>query len=410
MSGVIQDLRYALRQLRKSPGFTLVAIVSLALGVGANTAIFTMIDRLILKSLPVRDPQQLVAFGNGTGGGEVDGIGPGPLDIFPYDFYKQIERQHDPFESVCATGSFAVQVSVRSGSRGTAARALTQLVSGTFFPTLGVEPVLGRAILPSDADAPGQNPVTVISYRYWQQTLGADRAIVGSGIRVNGTPFTVIGVAPPNFFGAELNAEAPDMWVPITLQREIMLQPSLLNPHGLFWVHMMGRRRKGIGAQQAQAWTTQQVQEFMVAREGAQISDKRRAEIGQIYVEMLPGGRGVSHLREQFSQPLYILMGVVVLVLLIACANLANFFLARGAGREREVSTRLAICASRGRILRQVLTEALLLSSLGGIAGLLVAFAGTRFLVSFLVERAKNSVLDPTLMLGLWRSRLACLC
>jgi predicted permease len=395
MIALLQDVRYAVRQLRKSPGFALVAILSLALGIGANTAIFSLINALILKSLPVRNPQQLVAFGSGVNAGQIDGISPGPLEIFPYDFYKQIERQHDPLESVCGTGSYPVKVSVRIGSEGVAGQATTQLVSGTFFSTLGVDPIIGRPILPDDADAPGRNPVAVASYRYWQQTLAANRSAIGSTVSINGTSFTLIGVAPPAFFGTELNSEAPDLWVPITMQQEVMLQHSLLNPHGLFWMHMMGRRKAEIGSQQVQAWTTQQLQQFMVAREGANISDKRRSEIRQIYVQILPGGHGVSYLRAQFAQPLYLLMGVVVLVLAIACANLANFLLAKAAAREREVSTRLAMGASRARILRHILTEALLLSMLGGAVGLVLAFLGTRFLVNFVVGGSNNSALDP---------------
>lgn len=396
MSGFMQDVRYAARQLRKSPGFAAVAIFSLALGIGANTAIFTLINTLILKSLPVRNPERLVSFGTGIDSGQIDGIGPGALDIFPYDFYKQIEQQHEPLQDVCAIGSYPVTVSVRTGPGGVASQALSQLVSGTFFRVLGVEPALGRSILPEDADAPGRNPVAVISHRYWLKTLSADPSVIGRSITINGTAFTVIGVTPPNFFGVEVNPDTPDMWLPITMQQEVMLQPSLLNPHGLFWLHMMGRRKEGIGAQQAQAWATQQIQQFMLAREGAQISDKRQGEIRQIYIDMLPGGRGISHLRDQFSKPLYILMGVVVLVLAIACANLANFLLAKSAAREREIATRMAMGASPARVLWHVLTEALLLSSLGGIAGLLLAFVGTRMLVRFLAEGAKSSSLNAS--------------
>ncbi len=395
MNGLLQDLRFALRQLRKNPGFTIVAIVSLALGIGANTAIFTLINSLMLKSLPVRQPRQLVSFGEATSGGEVDGIGPGALDIFPYDFYKQIQQQHDPFQQVCASGSFPITVSVRNSSDGAATQALTQLVTGTFFRTLGVEPTLGRPILPDDADVPGRNPVAVVSYRYWWQTLAADRSVIGKAITINGTAFTLIGVAPPAFFGVDLNEESPDLWVPITMQQEVTLQPSLLNPHGLFWVHMMGRLKVGVAASRAQSWATQQLQQFMVAREGTQISDKRRGEIRQIYVPMLPGGHGISRLRQQFSEPLYILIGVVVLVLGIACANLANFLLAKAAARQGEISTRLAIGAGRWRVVRQILTEALLISSVGGGVALGVAFLGTRMLVDFVVHGAKNPVLNP---------------
>ncbi|MGH9496857.1 MAG: ABC transporter permease [Candidatus Sulfotelmatobacter sp.] len=395
MNGVLQDVRYALRQMRKSPGFTTVAVLSLALGIGANTAIFTLIHALILKSLPVRAPQQLVSFGEAVGGGEVDGIGPGPLDLFPYDFYKQVERQHDPFQGVCATGSFPITVSVRQGgeSGGLATQAVSHLVSGNYFSVLGADPILGRPITPEDTDAAGGRHVAVISYRYWQQELSADQGAVGQDITVNGTPFTVIGVMPPKFFGTELNEESPDMWLPITAQPEVMLQPSLLNPHGLFWLHLMARLRDGVSARQSQAWATTKLQQFMMAREGAQVSQKRQKEIGQIRIDMLPGGHGVSHLRAQFEQPLLILMGVVGLVLAIACANLANFLLSKSASREREFSTRLALGASNMRIARQILTEALLLSGMGGLLGLVVAFWGTHVLVAFVVAGAKHTTI-----------------
>ena len=396
MNGLWQDLRFALRQLRKSPAFAAVAILSLALGIGANTAIFSLINSLMLKSLPVADPQQLVTFGKGAGGGAIDGIGPGPLDLFPYDFYKQVEAQHDPFLDVCATSSTPFRISMRRSSEGMAMQANAELVSGTFFRTLGVEPILGRTISPEDTDAPGRNPVAVLSYRYWNEKLGADRSIVGAPVTINGTAFTVIGVTPPRFFGVELNAESPDLWAPVTMQEQIMLRPSMLKPHDLFWLHAIGRRKPGVSVAQAQAWTTKQIQTFMVAREGNQISDQRRAEIQQIYVEMIPGGHGVSVLREQFSGALFVLMAVVVLVLAIACMNLANFLLAKAAAREREISTRLAIGASRGRIVRNVLTEALLLSFLGGAAGLAVALLGTRFLVQYFVEGSTSSGLSST--------------
>lgn len=395
MTGLLQDVRFALRQLRKNPAFAAVAILSLALGIGANTAIFSLINSLMLKSLPVANPQQLVTFGKGAGGGVIDGIGPGPLDLFPYDFYKQIEAQHDPFVDVCATSSFPSMISMRRSSQGAAQQASAELVSGTFFRTLGVEPILGRTISPEDTDASGRNPVVVLSYRYWNEKLGADRSVIGAPIVINGTAFTVIGVTPPRFFGVELNAESPDLWAPVTMQEQVMLQPSLLKPHDLFWLHVIGRRKPVVTVAQAQAWTTKQIQTFMVEREGAQISEQRRAEIRQIYVELISGGHGISVLREQFLGPLFVLMAVVVLVLAIACMNLANFLLAKAAAREREFATRLAIGASRGAIVRSVLTEALLLSFLGGAAGLVVALLGTRFLVQYVVGGSTSSGLSP---------------
>ena len=394
IENLLQDTRYSLRMLAKSPGFTAVAVLSLALGIGANTAIFTLINGLMLKSLPVREPQQLLSFGKAIDGGTVDGVS-GALDIFPYDFYKQIEEQHQPFQDVCGFASFPVTVSVRSSAGGgPASQAISHLVSGNFFSVLGAEPVLGRPILPGDADVPGRNPVAVVSYRYWQQTLAADPAVIGRTITINGTPFTVIGVMPASFYGVELNEDSPDMWLPNTMQQEAMVRPSLLNPHGLFWLHLIGRRKDGISVPQAQTWVTGQVQQFMVAREGGQVSEKRRQEIRQIHVELLPAEHGLSHLREQYAQPLAILSGVVMMVLLIACANLANFMLAKAASREREISTRLALGASRSRILRQTFTETLLLSSLGGILGLLLAFWGTRLLIDFVVAGAKHTALD----------------
>jgi predicted permease len=395
-----QDLRYGIRMLVKSPGFTAIAIVSLALGIGANTAIFTLVNDLLFKSLPVRDPQQLVSFGNGFDRGQMDGMGAGPLDIFTYDFYQRLEHQqgqgHTPFTGICAFGSFWNQVSVRigSGGNGLATQAVGQLVSRNFFSVLGAEPLLGRTLTPSDASTPESSPVAVISYRYWQQMFAGDPAIVGRSITINRTLFTVIGVMPPKFEGVTVNKESMDMWLPVTMQQEVMLQPSLLEQHGLFWMHIMARRDPAVPLGQAQAWVINQVQRFMIDREGAQITSDRRKEIQKIYVDLLRGDHGISDLREMYQQPLNILMGVVMLVLLIACANLANFLLAKAATREREIATRLALGSSRRRIVRQILLEALLLSFTGGALGLALAYMGTRALIAFVADGAKNTPLE----------------
>jgi predicted permease len=392
-----QDLRYGARQILKSPGFSIVAILSLALGIGANTAIFTLINDLLLKSLPVREPQQLVSFGKAVGGGILGGLNPGPVDIFSYDFYKRIEQeQQGKFNGICAFSSFPITVSVRSGSAGggPATQAISHLVSGSFFSVLGAEPMLGRSISSIDTNAPGRNPVAVISHQYWQQSLSADPAVIGRTIAVNGTIFTVIGVMPANFYGVDINEASPDMWLPVTMQQQVMLQPTLLNPGGLYWMHIMARRTPGVSLASTQAWVTAQWQQFMIDREGKTISDARRKEISQNFVTLLPGTNGISHLRADYEIPLAVLMGIVGIVLLIACANLANFLLAKTASREREFSTRLALGSSRTRIVRQLLIETLLLAFLGGSLGLVLAFSGTRMLINFIVGGSSHTALS----------------
>ena len=394
-----QDVRYSVRMLAKSPGFTAVAIASLALGIGANTAIFTLMNDLLLKSLPVREPQQLLSFGKAFGGGSVDGIGAGdfPLDIFTYDFYQKLQREQaagrGPFDGICGFASFWTMVSVRADASGSATQGASHLVTGDFFGVLGADPLLGRTLTPADADASGRSPVAVISYRYWQQMFGGDPAVVGRTITVNGTLFTIVGVMPPKFYGVALDTESMDMWLPITMQQEVMLQPSLIDPHGLYWMHMMARRKPGVPVAQEQAWVTSQLQRFMLDRDGGQSSPERKAEIQKAYVELLPASTGLSNLREMYQQPLNILMGVVALVLLIACANLANFLLAKAASREREIATRLALGSSRRRIVRQILMEALLLSFAGGVLGLVLAYLGTGALIQFIAAGAKHTTL-----------------
>jgi predicted permease len=386
-----QDLRYATRQLRRGPGFAAAVVLSLALGIGANTAIFTLINDLLLKNLPVRDPQQLVSFGTAVGGGTLDGLGVGPLDLFSYEFYQQMHIEKAVFQDVCAFGSQRVALQVRLSGSGVADQAVGRLVSGNYFNLLGVNASLGRAIEPSDNDVAGRHPVAMISYRYWQQKFSGDPDVLGEPIIVNNTPLTIIGVAPPKFYGETIGPQPPDIWMPLTLQPQLTLSPSLLGPHGMYWLHLIGRQRPQVSAKQAQEWVNLKFRQYLTERQGAHITQDDRDLIRQMYVELLPGGRGVSNLRSEYSQPLKILMGVVVLVLLIACANLANLLLARTAAREREISTRLALGAGRSRIIRQVLTETLLLSGLGGAAGLLFAYAATQALIDFVTGAAGSS-------------------
>jgi predicted permease len=390
------DLRYGLRQILRSPGFSIVAVLSLALGIGANTAIFTLMNDLLLKQLPVRDPQQLISFGDGSDSGIVEPSDPGPYSIFPYEFYRRVAEQQDQFQGICAFASFPTSVSVRTGTGGPATQAISHLVSGTFFSVLGAEPLLGRTFFAEDAAVAGRAPVAVISHRYWQQELAADPAVIGRELTINGTQFTVIGVMPARFYGVELNEQSPDMWLPMTMQQEVMLRPSLLTPDGLFWIHIMARRKAGVRGAEGQSWVTAQFQRFLVDRAGASISDARRQQIRGSFIPLLPGGSGLSHLRSDYETPLTVLMVMVGIVLLIACANLANLLLAKAASREREFSARLALGSSRGRIVRQVLTESLVLAFSGGALGLGLAFWATRVLIRFIDRGATHTALAAT--------------
>ncbi|HEY6446438.1 MAG TPA: ABC transporter permease [Acidobacteriaceae bacterium] len=389
-----QDVRFAVRQIVRSPGFSTVAILSLALGIGANTAIFTLINDVLLKQLPVRDPQQLLSFGDGSSSGEVENSSPGPYDIFPYEFFRRIQNQNE-FAGLCAFGSFQALVSVRSGqgAAGPATQAVSDLVSGTFFSVLGAEPLLGRTFRPEDTAVDGKNPVAVISHRYWQQELSADPNVIGRTLTINGTAFTVVGVMRPGFYGVELNQAASGLWLPITMQPQVLMQPTLLNPDGMFWIHIMARSKPGVPTAAAQAWATEQFRRFLVDRAGGQISANRRRQIAGIFIPLLPGGAGISNVRSSFETPLAVLMGMVAIVLLIACANLANLLLAKAAAREREFQARLALGSSRVRIVRQMLTETLVLAFVGGALGLGLAFWVTRGLIHLIVQGATNTAL-----------------
>jgi predicted permease len=393
-----RDARYGFRQILRSPGLSIVAILSLALGIGANTAIFTVIDDLLLKQLPVHDPHMLVSFGDGSGSGIVASSSPGAYDIFPYEFYKRIASRRDQLEGICAFASFPTMVSVRtaSGTSGPATQAISHLVSGTFFSVLGSQPLMGRVFNPGDTATEGRNSVAVISHRYWRENLSADPDVIGRSITINGTSFIVIGVMPATFYGVDLNEQSPDMWLPITMQPEVTMRPSLLKPDGLFWIHVMARRKPDVSVAQAQSWATVEFQRFLMQREGSQILALRRQQIGGTFIPLLPGGTGLSHMRSVYQTPLTVLTIMVGVVLLIACANLANLLLAKAASREREYCARLALGSSRGRIARQILTEAFVLALIGGALGLGLAFWATRVLIHFIDKGASRTALSAT--------------
>jgi predicted permease len=409
LDNLLTDLRLGIRTLSKSPGFSIVALLSLALGIGGNTAIFTLIHQVILRNLPARDPQQLVSFNKSNGGGILGGVDLGTYGLFPWNFAHQLETAPGPFQGVASYSSFSPTVSVRPPSdartSGSVAQAITvpaSLVSGNYFNLLGIQPLMGRAIEPSDNATPSAGAVADISYRFWRQSLSADPAILGKVITINGAPFSVIGVMPREFQGFKMEVEPAALWAPIMMQPVVYQDQSYLSAEfAPYFLHLFARLSPQAVSnheafEQSQQWLNQQVRARIRATEGNDISAARQQEINRVTVPLIPAQHGVSQLGSQYGDSLGILMAVVVLVLLIACANLANFLLARAATRQRETATRLALGSSRARIVRQSLIETLLLSITGGALGLLIAFVATRALIAFVTRGTSVTTLSPT--------------
>jgi predicted permease len=360
------DVRYASRTMRHSPGFTATAVLSLALGIGANTAIFSLIDSIVLRTLPIDHPESLVVLSSFSREGRVGDFG--------YPDYQTVRDQSRAFSGVLAVSSLA-RIDVGLATEGEVANR--KIVSSNYFSVLGVQPALGRVFSSEDENL----QVAVISNGFWKRNFGGSPSVVGKQIDLDGMPFTIAGVAPPEFFG-ETVGEAPDLWVTMSLA------PARMNMRGVTWLNLMGRLNPGVQAQQASADLTLVLPQL-------QASVAQGGFIHHIAVET--GDRGGSGLRDSFGAPLSILMAVVTVVLLIACANLASLQLARAATRQREIGTRLALGASRGRIVRQLMTESLLLALAGGALGLLFAVWSERYLLTLVagVGRTITVDLDP---------------
>jgi predicted permease len=364
-----QDLRYALRGMRKSPTFTATAILSLALGIGANTAIFTLINAVMLRWLPVHDPQELVQV-------IIQRPKPEPLESFSYPVVQALSQHREIFSGLGAFSGARFAV----GQHEAIQSVPGAWVSGGFYAVLGIQPAAGRLLTDSD-DRPGAEPVAVITDGYWQRTFARSPNAIGQRLIVEGAPVTIVGVTPAGFDGANVG-ESADITLPLGVMLQVRPDRIYQLDKTSWWLRVLARPRRGLTARQAQAGLEMVWNPLVDELSAGSPGTRRRLE--KTSLALIPGGTGYTDLRRQFRRPLTVLMAVVGLLLLIACANVANLLLARAAARQRELAVRLAIGASRARIVRQLLTEGLLLSLCGAALGVLFAWAGSRTLVNLL--------------------------
>jgi predicted permease len=377
-----QDVRYGLRMLRKSPAFTIVAVITLALGIGANSAIFNVLDAVLLRLLPVRAPEQLVVLTDPDAQGRMYGTEGGDRSLLAFSEFAYLHDHNDVFSGMFAADSEApkLEVSIGSSSSGLAEEpetARVQLVSGDYFSVLGLRAAAGQTFTREVDRARGASPVAVISYPFWKERFRLDPAILGKTIRIHQTAFEVIGVAPSGFFGTTVG-EAPDVWVPLMMQDAVYPGRDLLAPAPPFmseyaWLQVMARMRPGVTLQQSKAAINFVFKGLLINALGSSGTQEQRRDYLNQQINPQPGSRGSSTLHEAFANPLKVLMGIVVFVLLIACANVANLLLARGAARQKEFAVRMAVGAGRSRLVRQLLLESFLLAFLGAATGAVLA-------------------------------------
>jgi predicted permease len=393
---LVQDMTYALRQLRKSPGFAAIAILTLALGIGANTGIFTLVHAVMLRPLPVKNPGALYRLGTKdanccmTGGLQDD------WDTYSYSLYQQIEKQTPEFEQLAAVQAGSTRLSVRRPGETGPARALrAEFVSGNYFFMFGLQAAAGRLLSPSD-DQANTAPAAVMSHRTWQNYFASDPSVVGTTLTFNGNAFTIVGITPPSFYGDRLTESPPDFWLPLATEPLQAGATSVLKFPNMHWLYLIGRLKPGAAPAKVEAKVTLELQQWLNSAEGtATVGESDRSKIAKQRTFMLPSAVGVNSLEHDSRDLLRLLSATAGLVLLITCANIANLLLARGAARKPQIAVRLALGARRWRLIRQLLTESVLLSVLGGAAGLGVAFLVTRSILALAFRGADFIPISP---------------
>ena len=377
----MHDLKLALRQFRKSPGFVATIILTISLGIGANTAIFTLVHAILLKSLPVSNPRTLYRVGDlddcCVNGGFMNDDG--DFDLFSYDLYRQLQATTPEFEQLAAFQSGRNMMNVRSANATTKSER-TEYVSGNYFSTFGIGAYAGRMIQPSD-DAPGATPVAVLSYAAWQADHGGEAKVIDSTFHIQGRPVTIVGIAPPGFFGDRIDANPPAIWIPLNVEPVIEGQTSILKQLDTNWLYILGRIKPGITPASLQAKISNTLRQWL-ATQPVYTANGGDTQIHKQHVIVVPGGAGIQNLQQEAGDGLHLLTGISALVLLVACANIANLLLAKGTARRAETSIRTALGAARSVLIRQLLIESALLGIAGGLIGIAIAYAGARMILN----------------------------
>jgi predicted permease len=389
LDGLWRDVVYGARQLRNSPGFTTVAVLMLALGIGGNTAIFSLLNAILLRELPVSHPAQLVFLGPAEAEGFTRSLS--TTGAFSYPFFREFRRRNEVFSNVAAVESGLMTAHGRVAGNAEMERLEVELVSGSYFPALGVKPARGRLLTDADDQRPGGHPIAVANYDWWRARMAGDPAILRKTVQIGSTAYAIVGVAAPHFSGVTVG-RAPDLWIPLAMQKEVMPDRNGRENVRFESLHLIGRMKPGVLLAQAQANADllfHQIQSEFARTTGAAsaLPDIQRARL-----ELTPAATGRSGLRREFSSPLLILMTVVALVLLIACANVANLLLARSAARRREVAVRMSMGAERPRLIRQLLAESSLLGFAGAALGVLFASGASRLMVATVSPESPLSV------------------